>query len=66
MYLILLSQLVRADTDDKTPIAVKHKHKRHFWVFRMSKHAWLEIKPDVVETLDALISQYSALFYEFA
>lgn len=23
----------------------------------MSKHAWLEIKPEVVETLDALISE---------
>ena len=27
----------------------------------MSKHAWLEIKPDVVETIDALISQFGSI-----
>ncbi|TDL24294.1 hypothetical protein BD410DRAFT_693202, partial [Rickenella mellea] len=51
-------QLVRADSDDKSPLVMYHPYKRHFFVFRMSRHAWLEIKPEVVESLDALIMSY--------
>ena len=54
--------MIRADTEDKAPLVVLHPHKRHFLVFRMSKHAFLEIKPEVVESLDALISQYPPFF----
>ncbi|EJD03304.1 uncharacterized protein FOMMEDRAFT_146910 [Fomitiporia mediterranea MF3/22] len=51
-------QLIRADGDNKEPLVIKHKHKRHFFVMRMSKHAWLEIKPEVVESLEQLIVSY--------
>ena len=51
-------QLVKADNED-TPIAEFHPHKRHFFVFRMSQHAFLEIKPDpqVMTALEKLIGQ---------
>ncbi|KAJ3551961.1 hypothetical protein NM688_g4410 [Phlebia brevispora] len=53
-------QLVKADDEEKTPIAEFHPHKRHFFVFRMSKHAFLEIKPDpeVTAALERLIVSY--------
>lgn len=50
-------QLVQADSEDKKPLVVRHKHRRHFFVWRMSRHAFLEVKPEVVETLDSLISE---------
>ncbi|KAF8513909.1 hypothetical protein BU17DRAFT_52960 [Hysterangium stoloniferum] len=52
-------ELVRADVDEaQEPVVIQHHHKRHFWVFRMSKHAWLEVKPEVKETLDSVILSY--------
>ncbi|KAI5116314.1 hypothetical protein M0805_005522 [Coniferiporia weirii] len=51
-------QMIRANSENKEPLVVRHPHKRHFFVFRMSKHAYLEIKPEVVESLDALIMSY--------
>jgi len=51
-------QLVRANSEDKTPLVNYYPHKRHFFIMRMSKHAYLEIKPDVVENLDSLIMSY--------
>ncbi|KAI0731638.1 hypothetical protein C8Q72DRAFT_214600 [Fomitopsis betulina] len=53
-------QLIRADDPDKKPLVTFHPHRRHFWVFRMSKHAYLEVKqePEVTESLDKLIVSY--------
>ena len=36
-----------------------HPHKRHFFVFRMSKHAQLEIKPqpEVAGNMERLIGE---------
>lgn len=52
-----IRQMVRADSDDKEPLVQYHPYKRHFLVFRMSEHAWLEIKPDVVESILPIISE---------
>lgn len=54
--------MITADSENKEPLVIRHKHKRHFLVFRMSKHAYLEIKPEVVESLDALISMLLFLY----
>lgn len=54
----MFMKMIRADSEKKEPLVIKHKHKRHFFVFRMSKHAWLEIKPEVVESLEAIISKF--------
>jgi len=51
-------QMIRADSDDKEPLVQYHPHKRHFFVLRMSEHAWLEIKPDVVESILPIIISY--------
>ncbi|KAF8585876.1 hypothetical protein K439DRAFT_1342216 [Ramaria rubella] len=52
-------ELVRADTDQlEPPVLIQHKHKRHFLVFRMSKHAWLEVRPELHGTLDSVILSY--------
>ncbi|EMD33846.1 hypothetical protein CERSUDRAFT_67952 [Gelatoporia subvermispora B] len=53
-------QLVRADDPEKAPVAEFHPHKRHFFVFRMSRHAFLEVKPvpEVIDALDRLIASY--------
>ncbi|KAH8119519.1 hypothetical protein DFH11DRAFT_1501567 [Phellopilus nigrolimitatus] len=51
-------QMIRPDSDNKEPLVVRHPHKRHFFFFRMSQHAYLEIKPEVVDSLDALIMSY--------
>lgn len=52
-------ELVRADVEEvQPPVVIQHHHKRHFWFFRMSKHAWLEVKPEMKNTLDSLILSY--------
>jgi len=52
-------ELVRADTEQpEPPVVIQHRHSRHFFVFRMSKHAWLEVKPEMHGTLDSLILSY--------
>ena len=50
---------MKADDEDQTPVAEFHPHKRHFMVFRMSKHAFFEIKPipEVTEALERLIGE---------
>jgi hypothetical protein len=49
-------QLVRANDDAKVPVAQYHIYRRHFFFFRMSRHAFLEIKPEVtVEGFEKLI-----------
>lgn len=53
------TQLVKADDDQKTPVADFHPHKRHFLVFRMSRHAYIEVKPmpEVTDSLEKLIGE---------
>jgi len=51
-------QLVKADDEDKVPLVKYHPHRRHFFIFRMSRHASLEIKPELTEALDKLIVSY--------
>jgi len=51
-------QMVRADGTSKEPLVVHHPHRRHFGVWRMSQHAYLEVKPECVESMDALIMSY--------
>ncbi len=53
------AQLVNADDDEHTPIAGFHPHRRHFFVFRMSKHAFIEIKPvpEIAQDMEKLIGE---------
>jgi hypothetical protein len=47
---------VRANDDAKVPVARYHIYRRHFAFFRMSRHAFLEIKPEVTaEGLEKLL-----------
>ncbi|EIN04077.1 hypothetical protein PUNSTDRAFT_146604 [Punctularia strigosozonata HHB-11173 SS5] len=46
------------EAEKPEPLAKYHPHKRHFFFFRMSKHAWLEVKPEAVGALDQLIISY--------
>jgi hypothetical protein len=51
---------VRTNDDAKVPVAQYHIHRRHFVFFRMSQHAFLEIKPEVTaEGLEKLIGTSS-------
>jgi hypothetical protein len=58
---------VRANDDAKVPVAQYHIYRRHFVFFRMSRHAFLEINPEVTaEGLEKLIGASSldhAYFY---
>lgn len=56
-------QLVK-DGDDETSVAEFFPHRRHFLVFRMSKHARLEVKPqpEVTEALERLIGKFSIVW----
>jgi len=51
-------QLVKANDENKVPLVRFHPHRRHFYVFRMSRRAWLEIKPEATTALDKLIVSY--------
>ncbi len=47
---------MKADDDAKVPLVQYHIYRRHFLAFRMSRHAFLEIKPEAMtEGLDKLI-----------
>lgn len=48
-------RLVKVDDEDKIPLAEYHPYKRHFFVFRMSHHAWLEVKPEAAVALEKVI-----------
>jgi hypothetical protein len=51
---------VRTNDDAKVPVAQYHIYRRHFVFFRMSRHAFLEIKPEVTaEGLEKLIGTSS-------
>lgn len=53
-------QLVKDADENAEPIVDFHPHKRHFFVFRMSKHAYLEVKPqpEVTEAMERLVVSY--------
>ncbi|KAJ6476615.1 hypothetical protein DFH09DRAFT_1468566 [Mycena vulgaris] len=51
-------ELIRCGDDGRLPVVTYHPHKRHFWVWRMSQHATLEIKPDKIKNLERLIASY--------
>ncbi|KIJ18561.1 hypothetical protein PAXINDRAFT_167155 [Paxillus involutus ATCC 200175] len=51
-------QLVKADDEEKVPIAEYHPFKRHFFVFRMSQRARLEVKPEASNSLEKIIVSY--------
>ncbi|KAI6131603.1 hypothetical protein EDD16DRAFT_1469286 [Pisolithus croceorrhizus] len=53
--LIIADGLVKVDDEDKVPLAEYHPYKRHFFVFRMSHHTWLEVKPEAAVTLQKII-----------
>ncbi|KAH7911023.1 hypothetical protein BJ138DRAFT_36989 [Hygrophoropsis aurantiaca] len=51
-------QLVKADDEEKVPIAEYHPFRRHFMVWRMSQRAWLEVKPEASAALEKIIVSY--------
>jgi len=51
-------QLVRADDEEKNALVLYHPYHRYFFVFRMSRHAVLELKPEAAKLLDRLIVSY--------
>lgn len=51
-------RLVKVDDEDKIPLAEYHPYKRHFFVFRMSHHAWLEVQPEAAVALEKVIVSY--------
>ncbi|KAH9940369.1 uncharacterized protein BXZ73DRAFT_88630 [Epithele typhae] len=53
-------QLIKMDDPEKKPMAEFHPHKRHFFVFRMSKHAFFEVQPnpEVLDVIDKFIVSY--------
>ncbi|KAF8210645.1 hypothetical protein K438DRAFT_1570403 [Mycena galopus ATCC 62051] len=51
-------QLIRIGDDARLPIVIYRPYKRHFGVWRMSKHAALEIKPQIIQSLERLIASY--------
>ena len=49
---------MKADDEAKVPLVQYHVYRRHFLAFRMSQHAFLDIKPEVMtEGLDKLIGE---------
>lgn len=51
-------RLVKVDDEDKIPLAEYHPYNRHLFVFRMSHHAWLEVKPEAAVALEKIIVSY--------
>ncbi|KAF7376414.1 hypothetical protein MSAN_00056900 [Mycena sanguinolenta] len=51
-------QLIRCGDVGRLPIVLYYPCKRHFGVWRMSKHATLEIKPQIIKSLERLIASY--------
>jgi hypothetical protein len=52
---LVIEQLVRCDDVGKLPVVTYHPYKRHLGFWRMSKHAMLEIKPQLFDDLERLI-----------
>lgn len=40
------------------PLAVYHRHKRYFFMLKMSRLPYLEVDPSLMETLDTVIGMY--------
>lgn len=59
--LTVAAQLVKEGDEERKSVAEFYPHRRHFFVFRMSKHARLEVKPqpEVTEALERLIGKPS-------
>ena len=57
-----MMQLIKGDDPEKKAVAEFHPHKRHFFVFRMSKHAFFEVQPipEVVDAIDKFIGTPNA------
>jgi hypothetical protein len=55
---------VKEGDEKQEPVADFHPHKRHFFVFRMSKHAWIELKPqpEVTQAIERLIGKLNAKY----
>ena len=53
----LFPQIIKSDDPEKKAVAEFHPHQRHFFVFRMSKHAFFEVQPipEIVEAIDKFI-----------
>ncbi|KAJ7244894.1 hypothetical protein C8J57DRAFT_1082590 [Mycena rebaudengoi] len=51
-------QLIRCGDETRRPLVVYHPNKRHFFVWRMSKHASLEVKPQLRKYLDRIIASF--------
>ena len=53
-------QLIKSDDPEKKPVAEFHPHKRHFFVFRMSKHAFFEVQPipEITDAIDKFIGTH--------
>ncbi|KAJ6483986.1 hypothetical protein C8R45DRAFT_830068 [Mycena sanguinolenta] len=50
--------LFRCDDVCKLPMVIYHPYKRHLGFWRMSKHATLEVKPEMFDDLERLIASY--------
>jgi hypothetical protein len=57
---------VRTNDDAKVPVAQYHIYRRHFVFFRMSRHAFLEIKPDVTAGGLERVIGTDLLYYTYA
>ncbi|KAI0743663.1 hypothetical protein C8Q80DRAFT_855085 [Daedaleopsis nitida] len=53
-------QLVKSDDPEKKAVAEFHPHQRHFFVFRMSKHAFFEVQPipEITDAIEKFIVSY--------
>ncbi|KAJ6479406.1 hypothetical protein C8R47DRAFT_1136710 [Mycena vitilis] len=50
--------LIECGDEGRLPLVVYRPHKRHLGFWRMSKHAVLEIKPQMCKDLERLIASY--------
>ncbi|KAI0633490.1 hypothetical protein C8Q77DRAFT_1057364 [Trametes polyzona] len=53
-------QLIKSDDPEKKALAEFHPHKRHFFVFRMSQHAYFQLQPipEITQAIDKFIVSY--------
>ncbi|KIK57950.1 hypothetical protein GYMLUDRAFT_171901 [Collybiopsis luxurians FD-317 M1] len=51
-------QLIPVGEETQTPLVTYESHKRYFLIFRMSRHASWEVKPQVVNFLDRILVSY--------
>ncbi|KAL0957128.1 hypothetical protein HGRIS_003220 [Hohenbuehelia grisea] len=50
-------ELIKADDEEKNPLVKYHHYKRHLFVWRMSRHAWLEVKPEMSDSMEKIIGK---------